>query len=255
MKKLLACLLPLCLLAAMLCGCTSTGETPSAAPASAPAPSASAPASSLPVPESSLPVPESTEAPAATEPVVEVPEDLHPMLFRVTGEGGQDEFVYYKNTQLAPRAMIDPATKIPTLDKPLFDLKVTAQKASEYSKMAQNELALQLYQQGFFAPNNADPALAALNMMDFDGREDVIKTVEQNGTLFQMLQMIQAENMALKAQLGLPVMPAEGGAPAGQPAAAPSAKLPQGDAQGAIATPNRITDNAKARAQAATQPR
>jgi hypothetical protein len=69
----------------MLCGCTNTGETPSAAPA-APAPSASAPASSLPVPESSLPVPESTEAPAATEPVVEVPEDLHPMLFRVTGE-------------------------------------------------------------------------------------------------------------------------------------------------------------------------
>ncbi len=94
MKKLLACLLPLCLLAAMLCGCTSTGETPSAAPASAPAPSASAPASSIPVPESSLPVPESTEAPAATEPVVEVPEDLHPMLFRVTGEGGQEMYLF-----------------------------------------------------------------------------------------------------------------------------------------------------------------
>ena len=80
MKKLLACLLPLCLLAAMLCGCTSTGETPSAAPAAAP--------------ESSLPVPESTEAPAATEPVVEVPEDLHPMLFRVTGEGGQEMYLF-----------------------------------------------------------------------------------------------------------------------------------------------------------------
>ena len=93
MKKLLACLLPLCLLAAVLCGCTSIGETPSAAPA-APAPSASVPASSLPVPESSLPVPESTEAPAATEPVVEVPEDLHPMLFRVTGEGGQEMYLF-----------------------------------------------------------------------------------------------------------------------------------------------------------------
>jgi len=106
-----------------------------------------------------------------------------------------------------------------------------------------------------FAPNNADPALSTLEMMDFDGKDQVMQRVQQNGTLLQMLQMVQQENMMLKAQMGIPVQGMEGGpAPAQAAPTGGSAKLPEASDQQGIAQPNRIADKAKARAQAATQP-
>jgi hypothetical protein len=155
---------------------------------------------------------------------------------------------------------VDPVTGTQTALKPLFDLKISAQKATEYTKMAQNELALQLYQLGMFAPNNADPALATLEMMDFDGKDSVMQRIQQNMMMFQMLQQAQAENAMLKSMLGMggaesgaPGAPAPTGAPGG--ASAAPARLPQADgAQGGISQRNQITDKARARAQAATQP-
>ncbi len=183
-----------------------------------------------------------------------------PRQFRITGETGQDEFVFYDNKMLNPPPFFDPQTGTKTELKPMFDLKVTAQKSTEYSKMAQNELALQLYQLGMFAPNNADPAMATLEMMDFDGKDQVLQKVQQNGTLFQMLQMAQQENAMLKAhmeQLGIamPGMGAAGPMPSSVPTGgAQSASLPDADSQRGIAPKNRIADKAKAQAQAATQP-
>ena len=178
-----------------------------------------------------------------------------PRMFRITGEMGQEEFVSYDNSGLQMQGFTDPATGMTEFHQPVFDLKITAQKATEYSKMSQNELALQLYQLGMFAPNNADPALSTLEMMDFDGKDQVMQRVQQNGTLLQMLQMVQQENMALKAAMGIPVQGMEGG-PAPAPAAPTggSTKLPEASDQQGIAQPNRIADKAKARAQAATQP-
>ena len=79
---------------------------------------------------------------------------------------------------------------------PLFDIEVTAEKQSPYTKMAQNELALQFYSGGFFAPENADAALACLDMMDFDRKDFVVQKVQMNGTLYQ--RMMQAQQMALQ---------------------------------------------------------
>ena len=173
--------------------------------------------------------------------------------FRITGEAGQDEFVYYNNANLNPMPFVDPATGTQTVLKPLFDLKVTAQKATEYSKMAQNELALQLYQLGMFAPNNADPAMACLQMMDFDGKDSVMQTVRQNGDLFQMVQMLQQQLAMLTGQMPGAAMP--GAAPVGQTGSSDRpAKVPEGSAQEGVATQNRIADKARAQAQAATQP-
>jgi hypothetical protein len=173
--------------------------------------------------------------------------------FRITGEAGQDEFVYYNNANLNPMPFVDPATGTKTELKPLFDLKVTAQKATEYSKMAQNELALQLYQLGMFAPNNADPAMACLQMMDFDGKDSVMQTVRQNGDLFQMVQMLQQQLAMLTGQMPGAAMP--GAAPVGQTNSSDRpAKVPEGSAQEGVATQNRIADKARAQAQAATQP-
>ena len=78
---------------------------------------------------------------------------------------------------------------------------MTAEKASPYTKMAQNELALQLYGAGFFAPNNADSALACLEMMDFKGRDKVIGQVRNFQTLTDMLQQTQALALQFAQQL------------------------------------------------------
>ena len=48
---------------------------------------------------------------------------------------------------------------------------MSAEKKSTFSRLSQNETAKECYQLGFFAPQNADAALAALEMMDFEGIE------------------------------------------------------------------------------------
>ena len=75
--------------------------------------------------------------------------------------------------------------------EPVFDIRVSAAKKSTFSKLSQNETAKECYQLGFFAPANADAALAALEMMDFEGIEKVRDRVAQNGTLLTQLEDAQ----------------------------------------------------------------
>lgn len=124
-----------------------------------------------------------------------------PRTFRIVGDMGRTEFVQYDNAAIRPVSMgtafgVDQGYRLPT-----FDITVAPQKASAYSKMAQNELALQLYQLGIFNPQTADQALACVKMMDFRGREDVIDTIQRNQTLLQMVQMYQALSLQLAQQL------------------------------------------------------
>jgi hypothetical protein len=60
---------------------------------------------------------------------------------------------------------------------PLFDVTVSAQKQSPYTKLSQNELAIQFFNAGFFDPTRAEQALACLEMMDFDRKDAVMKSI------------------------------------------------------------------------------
>lgn len=62
---------------------------------------------------------------------------------------------------------------------PEYDIVIQAQKASPFSTLAQNELAKEFYRLGFFAPQNAEQALATIAMMHFDGKEEVINTLQR----------------------------------------------------------------------------
>lgn len=120
-----------------------------------------------------------------------------PRCFRIMGEGGAEEYIRYSNEAIQPQAQgndfgIDLGYRIPQ-----FDIEVTAQKQSPYSKMSQNELALQFYSAGFFAPQNADSALACLDMMDFDRKDFVIQKISQNQTLLQQVMMLQQQVLQL----------------------------------------------------------
>lgn len=154
-----------------------------------------------------------------------------PRCFRITGENGAMEFVQYSNAGIQPQPQgndfgVDMGYRIP-----YFDIEVTAQKASPYTKLAQNELALQFYGAGFFNPQMADQALACLDMMDFDRKQFVIEKIQQNGGMYQQMMAMQGQMMAL-AQIvdatrgsniteqlaaqfggGAPVAPVDGGVP------------------------------------------
>ena len=120
-----------------------------------------------------------------------------PRCFRIMGENGTARYVQYSNAGIAPQSQgmefgADMGFRIP-----LFDIEVTAQKQSPYSKMSQNELALQFFGAGFFNPQMADQALACLDMMDFDRKEFIMQKITQNGGMYQQMMAMQQQMMML----------------------------------------------------------
>ena len=121
--------------------------------------------------------------------------------FRIMGNDGAEQFIAYSNKRIAPQSQgvefgVDMGYRVP-----LFDIEISAQKASPYSKMAQNEMALQFFGAGFFNPQIADQALACLNMMDFDRKEFVMQKIEQNGGMFHQMMMMQQQMLGMAVEL------------------------------------------------------
>ena len=116
-----------------------------------------------------------------------------PRCFRIIGENGTARFVEYSNANLQPQMQgiemgVDMGYRLP-----LFDVEITAQKASPYSKMSQNELALQFFGAGFFNPQMSDQALACLEMMDFDRKQGIMQRIAQNGMMYKAAMMMQQQ--------------------------------------------------------------
>ncbi len=119
-----------------------------------------------------------------------------PRCFRIIGENGTARFVEYSNANLRPQKQgiemgVDMGYRLP-----LFDVEITAQKASPYSKMSQNELALQFFGAGFFNPQMSDQALACLEMMDFDRKQGIMQRIAQNGMMYKAAMMMMQQQMA-----------------------------------------------------------
>ena len=120
-----------------------------------------------------------------------------PRCFRIMGDNGAARFVQYSNAGIQPQSQgmdfgLDMGVRIP-----LFDVEITAQKQSPYSKMSQNELALQFFGAGFFNPQIADQALACLDMMDFDRKHFIMQKISQNGGMLAKLQQYMQLSLML----------------------------------------------------------
>ncbi len=96
-----------------------------------------------------------------------------PRFFRIVGENGEQQFVSYDNTDIRVRQQ-STLGDVVSMRKPVFDIKVYVDKASPFSKISQNELALQLYSAGMFTPENRVQALHAISMMDFEGKSALV---------------------------------------------------------------------------------
>ena len=130
--------------------------------------------------------------------------------FRITGENGRYEFVDFSN-QMMQGQPIPPAYAGQELEpdyvqlfhKPVYDIVIKPQKRSPYSKMAQNELAKEMYNMGFFNPQLAEQSMIAFELMDFDGIEAVKDKVQQGQTLLNMVNQLSQELTMLKGALGI----------------------------------------------------
>ena len=168
-----------------------------------------------------------------------------PRCFRIMGAGGVQKFVMYSNEHLRgqPQGMefgIDLGIR-----EPFFDIKVVPQKASPYTKLSQNELALQLYSARFFDPMMANQALMCLEMMDFDGKDEVIQKVQMQGGMLQQMLMLagMVDSMRGGNEVTQSIMQQYGMAP------------PAPDQMATPEEESSVTKNARERTAEATAPR
>ena len=189
-----------------------------------------------------------------------------PRCFRIMGENGVARYVQYSNAGIQPQFQGNDLGMDMGYRLPLFDIEVTAQKQSPYSKMSQNELAFQFFSAGFFNPQIADQALACLDMMDFDRKHFIMQKIAQNGGMYQQMMAMQ-QQMVMLAQMvdasrgsniaeqlmaqfggGAPVVPIDGGA-------TPAKNVEQTEALGGSAKPEASnTKKARQRVAESTDP-
>ena len=176
-----------------------------------------------------------------------------PRRFRILGRFGAQEFVSYSNAALQPQSLGSAAGEELGLRVPEFDVEVKAQKASSYTRLSQNELALQFYNLGFFDPARAEQTLLCLGMMDFDGREELLEKLGRLGgerkqlLAFRELALALANKYEPQLAEGLAASVAQdtpGGGRKAAPASLPGAEKGEGTAM----------KKARAQARAASQP-
>ena len=143
-------------------------------------------------------------------------------VFRIVGRQGENQFVRFSGTALRPAPVRDIAGVELGSREPVFDITISAARKSAFSRLTQNETAKECYQLGFFNPANADAALAALEMMDFEGIEKVRQRVRANGTMAQQLalakqQLARAAQLMQTARTAQTKQPAQGRKPAPRP--------------------------------------
>lgn len=126
--------------------------------------------------------------------------------FRITAPNGYD-FAELSNVPLRNQPIMGPNGPMVSphgeimMRRPVFDLKISAQRKNPFSRMEQNERAKELYGMGFFNPEMAQQSLLALDMMDFEGIEKVRERVQEGQTLLAIVQQQQQQITQLAGML------------------------------------------------------
>ena len=126
--------------------------------------------------------------------------------FRIIGDDGQEEFVSFDNSGLQTQPLPTMPGMEPGYRKPEFDIEIRAQRENAYTKMSQNELALQFWGNGMLNPQMTDQALIALSMMDFRNKDDMVRQIRAQGTMMDTLVKVAQIAMALAAKDGDPMV-------------------------------------------------
>ena len=153
-----------------------------------------------------------------------------PRQFRLLGAMGTEEFVSYDHSGLQPRVMDDGVTV--SYRVPEFDLEIGAERESPYRTAEANQLALQLFQMGFFRDDLADQALRCLELMEFKNKDQLTRVISGGQTQArqiaalrqQLFQLARVVDEAKGTHLAESLSAEQGG---GQNAAASAGKAAQ----------------------------
>ena len=185
-----------------------------------------------------------------------------PRQFRIIGEYGMQQFVSYTNAGIQPQHQGNDFGTDMGYRVPVFDIKVSAQKRNVYTKVTQNELALQFFQMGFFNPQMVDQALMCMEMMEFDGKDGIMQKIAQNGTMFQKLQqymqlalgLAQAVDPAMAQTIAQDIMAFMGGGGVPMGGGGPAEMFQSDNIKGLGRNEPTIVQNARERSGSASQP-
>ena len=183
-----------------------------------------------------------------------------PRKFRILGQYGAEQYISYTNQGIQPQSQGVDFGQDMGARLPIFDVKVSAQKKNVYTKVTQNELALQFFQMGFFNPQMTDQALMCLDLMEFDGKDGVLQKVAQNGTMFdKLMQYMQLSFMLAQVaapeyveQIAMDMQTMSGGQP--QMGGVAPQMMQSDNIAGIPQKEHGVVKNARAKAQNASQP-
>ena len=118
--------------------------------------------------------------------------------FMITGKSGnENQYISYDNSGLKPQIMPEGFGMQNMQRLPVFDIKVRVQRENAYTRLSRNELVLQMDDRGFFLPQNTDRAMMALKLMDFEGKEEMMNEIRQQGILMDAFIKLSQIALAL----------------------------------------------------------
>ncbi len=122
-----------------------------------------------------------------------------PRTFRITGPGGRVAFARFSAKGIAPRHTGDGFMDSQRL--PVFDVRVLAQKSDPFNSALHNERAQELFRMGAFDPRMAQQTLTMLEMMEFEGVEQIRDRVARQAQQTRQLEQLKPLLLTMAAQL------------------------------------------------------
>ncbi len=121
--------------------------------------------------------------------------------FRITGEDKKADYVQFGNEELTAKDFTIEGDDTVYKRLPVFDIEVKAQRSNPFTTAANNQMMVDLFRMGAFAPENADAALNMLECMMFEGKDKLIGRIKQNAQLLKAVQELQGRVQMLEAML------------------------------------------------------
>ncbi len=89
--------------------------------------------------------------------------------FRILGEDGNFEYLRWSNKNMTREGAEHLGDGTVAARRPIFDIDVRADRMDPYTRFSHNEMLMELYRMGVFAPENKAQASVLLDSMEFSG--------------------------------------------------------------------------------------
>lgn len=106
-----------------------------------------------------------------------------PRMFRVIGDDGKLSFVEFSALPMRSGENVVFGYGFKSFD-PEYDVAISSEKKSPFARATQNELAKEFFNMGLFNPDRREEAVMCVSMMDFEGKERVLKRLTESASAF-----------------------------------------------------------------------